>query len=138
MLLVHRGFLLTVGALVLQVGFLGRMEGRQGCQCPHFRLRNLGRPVWGWEGLEKEWVFRSCSFMACGDRGLPLEGPTIVLTHLWSLNQFLSVDWFGGGMGNRWFVPMACSACAQKRGWTGWEGSGDASFSQPHGGRSCR
>ena len=134
MLLVRRGFLLTVGALVLQVGLLGRMEGRQGCQCPHFCLCHLGQSVWGWEGLEKERALKSCSLMACGGGGLSLEGPTVVFMLLWSSNEPLLVDWFGGGIGNRWFAPMACSACAQKCGRTGREGSGDALFFYPYGG----
>ena len=61
MLLVRWGLPLTVIALVLQVGLLGRMEGRQGRQCPHFCLLHLGQLVWGWEGLEREQELRSCS-----------------------------------------------------------------------------
>ena len=48
MLVVCQGPPMTVIALVLQVGLLGRIEGRRGCQCPHFHLRHLGRLVWSW------------------------------------------------------------------------------------------
>ena len=131
-----QGLSLTSIALVLQVGLLGRMEGRRGCRCPHFCLRHLDCSVWSWEGLEKERALGFCSLMAGGGGGFSLEGSTVVPTLLWSLNEPLLVDWFGGRIGNHWFAPMACSACAQECGRTGWKGSGDALFFYPYGGGS--
>ena len=112
------------------------MEGRRGCWHPYFRLRRLGHSVWGWEGLEERQVLGFCSLMAGEGAGLSLEGSTVVLMLLWSSNEPLLVDWFGGRIGNRWFAPMACSACAQEYGWTGQKGTGDASFFYPYGGGS--
>ena len=92
----YQGFSLTSIALVLQVGLLGRMEGRRGCRCPHFHLRHLDRLVWGWEGLEERRALGFCSLMACEGAAFSLEGSTVVPTLLWSSNEPLLVDWFGG------------------------------------------
>ena len=49
-LLGDQGLLLTVNALVLQVGLSGWSESRLGGQCPHFCPRCLGHLVWNWGG----------------------------------------------------------------------------------------
>ena len=132
----YQGFSLISIALVLQVGLLGRMEGRRGCRCPHFCLRHLDCLVWGLEGLEKGLALGFCSLMAVGGGDFPLEGSTVVPILLWPSNEPFLVDWFGGRIGNRWFAPMACSACAQECGRTSRKGSGEASFFYPYGGGS--
>ena len=50
-LLVSQGLLLTVNALVLQVGLPRQSESGLGHQCPYFRPRHLGHLVRSWEGF---------------------------------------------------------------------------------------
>ena len=49
-LLVSQGHLLSVNALVLQVGLPRQSEGGLGHQCPHSRPCHLGHLVRNWEG----------------------------------------------------------------------------------------